>query len=116
MDNVAKLLQGVKERAMENNDSKSKYRGWDQLCGEKLTIYYQMLQKIDTMSIQESLPGERTQHTLPGALLLLLAGRTRTGWHSNAVIRCYRNFLSLCFVMDICNFVRFDTGGISDVE
>ena len=41
---------------------------------------------------------------------LLLAGRAKTGWHSNTVICCYRNLLSISYVIDICNFVRLDTG------
>ena len=35
-------------------------------------------------------------------LRLWLAGRAKTGWHSNTVIRWYRNLLSLSFVMVIC--------------
>ena len=56
-----------------------------------------------------------TQHTLL-SFFLLPAGRAKTGWHSNTVIRCYRTLLSLSFVMDICNLVRFDTGVLAISE
>ena len=42
--------------------------------------------------------------------MLLLTGKAKTGWHSNSVIRCYRNLLSISFARDICNVWRFDTG------
>ena len=40
----------------------------------------------------------------------LLARRARADWYSNIVIRSYRILLSHSFVMDICKFVRLDTG------
>ena len=61
-----------------------------------------------------------THHTLLGTVFfcwleagdcfLLLAGRAKTGWHSNTVICCYRNLLSISYIVDICNFVRLDMG------
>ena len=43
-------------------------------------------------------------------LFSLLAGRAKIGWHSDTVICCYGNLLSISYVIDICNFVRLDTG------
>ena len=43
-------------------------------------------------------------------LFLLLAGRAKTDWHSDTVIRHCGTLLSVSFVMDICKFVRLDTG------
>ena len=54
-----------------------------------------------------------TQHTIAGTFFLLLTGRAKTGWHSNTVNRCYKNLLSPSFALDICNFVRLDTGVFS---
>ena len=45
-----------------------------------------------------------------GDYFLMLAGRAKTGWHSNTVICCYRNLLSISYVIDICNFVRLESG------
>ena len=55
---------------------------------------------------------EKLFHTtyFAGNILFLLVARTKTGWYSNTVIRCYRNLFSLSFVIDLCNFVRCDTG------
>ena len=50
---------------------------------------------------------------LAGNFFFCQAGRAKTGWHSDTVIRCYRN---LSFVMDICNFVRLGTGLIIDFD
>ena len=64
-------------------------------------------------SIQRSCSSKKLFHTsyFAGDCFLLLAGRARTGWHSNTVICCYRNS-SISYVIDICNYVRLDTGAL----
>ena len=61
--------------------------------------------------VQRSCSSEKLSYTtyFAGNFFLFLAGRAKIGWHFNMpiVIRCHSNLLSLSFVMDICNFVRF---------
>ena len=63
---------------------------------------------IELLSRRSITDVTRREHT--AELFLLLAGRAKTGWNSNTVIRCCRNRSSFSFVMDIYNFVRLDTG------
>ena len=84
-----------------NNHSLIQFR-----VGTFLVIFRSRIHLATYRSIQKSCS---TQHTLLGTFLLL-ARRAKTDWHSNIVIRCWRNLFSLSFVMDICNFVRLDMG------
>ena len=62
-------------------------------------------------SIQRSCSSEKLFDItyFSGNFFRLLAGRAKPGWHSNTVIRCYENLLSLSFVMNICYFGRLET-------
>ena len=50
-----------------------------------------------------AVPQKKLFHTsyFAGDCFLFLAGRAKTGWHSNTVICCYRNLLSISYVIDI---------------